>query len=88
MWPDGRRRLLVPSFALWRRAFASIVAERDALKHELTSTQEALIALRGELRELRAAVLASTKQSQNWRSCIANARSHEPEPPSATRTRC
>ena len=55
MWPDGRRRLLVPSFALWRRAFASIVAERDALKRELTWTQEALIELRGEL---RAAVLA------------------------------
>jgi hypothetical protein len=53
----GRRILRVPATAL----VAALIEQRDALKEELLWTQDQMRELQGELRALKAAVLARNR---------------------------
>ena len=58
MWHSGRRVDAARSWQLARAQYASVIAERDALKRELEWTKQSLAEVRDAMRELRAAVLA------------------------------
>jgi len=60
-WRSIRRIDVARSWQRAREAYASVVAERDALKRELAWTRQSLDELRGALRDLRAASLARMK---------------------------
>jgi hypothetical protein len=58
MWSSARRISAARSWQLARAAFASLVAERDALLEQVYWLQEQLREITAELRELKVAVLA------------------------------
>ena len=55
MWRDpGRRR--IRSWDLARMQYASVVSERDQLKHELAQTQQELASARQSVHDLRGVI--------------------------------
>ena len=80
-----RKVSIARSWQRAREAYASIVAERDALKRELEWTRQSLDELRTALAELRAAVLARQKADAELASlyrerAIARAQAAERDP--------
>jgi hypothetical protein len=85
MLRSARRRDVARAWQHARVQFATVVAERDALRRELKWTRESLDECRAAMRELRAATLARMKAEEALADlyrerAIARARAAERDP--------
>ena len=90
---NSRRLDVARSWQRAREAYASVVAERDALKRELAWTRQSLDEIRAASAELRAAVLARQKAEAElaslYRERAISARATDrARPDSAAQLRC
>jgi hypothetical protein len=86
MWHSGRRLSIARSWQLAKRAYASVVEERDELLRQLYWTQDQLREITAEVRELKAVVLARQHaETELAARCTASVPSSGPKRPSATR---